>query len=228
MTTHSISPAPTAAEAPLLSTVPLRGTDRAPRFEIDPSWPKPLPEGWITGQLPACASTTTTTSSDEPRRHHQGGRGDVHQGAGGAHLRSCGRSDRCVGRLGSAAAHGAQLRRRSRQQHLDHRQRRRHDPEVHARREASAADRHQRRVRHVRRHAQRAPAQCRAQRVHQARRHHGRSDQRRRLHRRRLRQPPRRRVRQERQLSAPMGHDRRRRKRSRRASAACSPKSCTA
>ena len=25
----------------------------SPRFEIDPWWPKPLPEGWITGQL-AC------------------------------------------------------------------------------------------------------------------------------------------------------------------------------
>ncbi|HJQ64568.1 MAG TPA: hypothetical protein VJ834_17095, partial [Burkholderiales bacterium] len=25
----------------------------APRFEIDPWWPKPLPDGWITGQL-AC------------------------------------------------------------------------------------------------------------------------------------------------------------------------------
>src|SRR5260370_34053853 len=23
----------------------------APRFEVDPTWPKPLPEGWITGQL---------------------------------------------------------------------------------------------------------------------------------------------------------------------------------
>ena len=23
----------------------------APHFEVDPSWPKPLPEGWITGQL---------------------------------------------------------------------------------------------------------------------------------------------------------------------------------
>jgi len=23
----------------------------APRYEVDPSWPKPLPEGWITGQL---------------------------------------------------------------------------------------------------------------------------------------------------------------------------------
>jgi DNA-binding beta-propeller fold protein YncE len=27
---------------------------RAPRFEIDPSWPRPLPEGWITGQLAGC------------------------------------------------------------------------------------------------------------------------------------------------------------------------------
>lgn len=24
----------------------------APRVEFDPSWPKPLPAGWITGQLP--------------------------------------------------------------------------------------------------------------------------------------------------------------------------------
>jgi hypothetical protein len=23
-----------------------------PCFEFDPSWPKPLPAGWITGQLP--------------------------------------------------------------------------------------------------------------------------------------------------------------------------------
>src|SRR3712207_2220143 len=27
-------------------------TQRGPRFEIDPAWPKPLPEGWINGQLP--------------------------------------------------------------------------------------------------------------------------------------------------------------------------------
>lgn len=24
----------------------------APRFEVDPTWPKPLPEGWLNGQLP--------------------------------------------------------------------------------------------------------------------------------------------------------------------------------
>jgi hypothetical protein len=26
-------------------------TGNAPRFEVDPWWPKPLPDGWITGQL---------------------------------------------------------------------------------------------------------------------------------------------------------------------------------
>ena len=42
---------PHAAEAPVLTTAPLHGTERVPRFEIDPTWPKPLPKGWITGQL---------------------------------------------------------------------------------------------------------------------------------------------------------------------------------
>jgi DNA-binding beta-propeller fold protein YncE len=30
---------------------PAASKSSAPRFEIDPSWPKPLPEGWIGGQL---------------------------------------------------------------------------------------------------------------------------------------------------------------------------------
>jgi DNA-binding beta-propeller fold protein YncE len=38
-------------EAPVLSTAPLHGTERLPRFEIDPAWPRQLPKGWITGQL---------------------------------------------------------------------------------------------------------------------------------------------------------------------------------
>ena len=38
------SPAPAAT---------VRSRSVAPRFEFDPSWPKPLPEGWIAGQL-AC------------------------------------------------------------------------------------------------------------------------------------------------------------------------------
>lgn len=42
-TAPSVSSKPTAALA--------RVAGHAPRFELDPSWPKPLPEGWITGQL---------------------------------------------------------------------------------------------------------------------------------------------------------------------------------
>ena len=36
---------------PVMTTVAVQGAARAPRFEIDTSWPRPLPEGWITGQL---------------------------------------------------------------------------------------------------------------------------------------------------------------------------------
>ena len=31
---------------------PAASQSSAPRFELDPTWPKPLPEGWIAGQLP--------------------------------------------------------------------------------------------------------------------------------------------------------------------------------
>jgi hypothetical protein len=44
-TSSATSAAATAARAVAIQS--------APRFEIDPWWPKPLPEGWITGQL-AC------------------------------------------------------------------------------------------------------------------------------------------------------------------------------
>ena len=44
--------AATRSAAPVLTTVPLHAAARGPRFEIDTSWPKPLPEGWINGQLP--------------------------------------------------------------------------------------------------------------------------------------------------------------------------------
>ena len=30
---------------------PVRAQGQSPRFEIDPTWPKPLPPGWITGRL---------------------------------------------------------------------------------------------------------------------------------------------------------------------------------
>src|SRR6267378_6990521 len=36
----------------LLGSVALSQTKAAvPKFEVDPGWPKPLPEGWITGRL---------------------------------------------------------------------------------------------------------------------------------------------------------------------------------
>jgi DNA-binding beta-propeller fold protein YncE len=41
-----------AKSSAMLNKVPLQA--RGPRFEIDPWWPKPLPEGWIGGQLSGC------------------------------------------------------------------------------------------------------------------------------------------------------------------------------
>ena len=49
MTSTSASSAASAAvRAPVAEAI----QSGAPRFEVDPWWPKPLPEGWITGQLP--------------------------------------------------------------------------------------------------------------------------------------------------------------------------------
>ena len=44
----------TPAASPAVATTTRATAARAdvPRFEIDPKWPKPLPAGWITGQLP--------------------------------------------------------------------------------------------------------------------------------------------------------------------------------
>src|SRR3712207_1667860 len=50
MADSTAATAPPSA-APVLTTVAVQAARRAPRFEIDTSWPKPLPEGWITGQL---------------------------------------------------------------------------------------------------------------------------------------------------------------------------------
>src|SRR5581483_6843113 len=36
---------------PLLLFPFISAAQAQPQFEVDPSWPKPLPEGWITGQL---------------------------------------------------------------------------------------------------------------------------------------------------------------------------------
>src|SRR6266480_2829125 len=49
-TAHGLTKTLILAALAIGASFPLRGQE-APRFEIDPSWPKPLPEGWITGQL---------------------------------------------------------------------------------------------------------------------------------------------------------------------------------
>jgi DNA-binding beta-propeller fold protein YncE len=35
----------------ILCPLPSQGQGNAPKFEVDPSWPKPLPDGWVTGWL---------------------------------------------------------------------------------------------------------------------------------------------------------------------------------
>jgi len=51
MNPDSIAVTATSSATHVPTTVPLQAAERAPKFDIDPSWPKPLPEGWITGQL---------------------------------------------------------------------------------------------------------------------------------------------------------------------------------
>src|SRR5450759_5809571 len=34
-----------------LCLMPLHAQGKAPRFEVDPSWPKPLPNLWVTGGI---------------------------------------------------------------------------------------------------------------------------------------------------------------------------------
>src|SRR6185436_10914703 len=87
-----------------------------PRFELDPRWPKPLPEGWIGGQLP-CVYVD----------HHDNilvvNRGDITAEeretciqAPAVMIFDRRKPDPFVGRLGCAALHPSQLRRRQRQQ----------------------------------------------------------------------------------------------------------------
>ena len=35
----------------MVGASPLRAQDGVPKFEVDPSWPKPLPERWVTGEI---------------------------------------------------------------------------------------------------------------------------------------------------------------------------------
>ncbi len=51
MNNNATSVADAPAAAPALTKAPSQAAHRGPRFEIDTSWPKPLPDGWIGGQL---------------------------------------------------------------------------------------------------------------------------------------------------------------------------------
>jgi len=43
------APAGLAVALAILSSLPARAQGNAPKFEVDPSWPKPLPNLWVTG-----------------------------------------------------------------------------------------------------------------------------------------------------------------------------------
>jgi len=49
----SLRPSSSASPAVAAKPHPAATRSATPQFELEPSWPKPLPEGWITGQL-AC------------------------------------------------------------------------------------------------------------------------------------------------------------------------------
>ena len=129
-----------SAAAATATARPVAPVATAPRFEIDPSWPKPLPEGWIAGQL-ACVYV------DHNDHVLVVNRGDITE----EEKETCIRAPavmifdlegNLIGSWGDwdvLPSHAAQLRRRSRQQHLDHRERRRHGAEVHLRRQAAAS-----------------------------------------------------------------------------------------
>ncbi|MES2562178.1 MAG: hypothetical protein V4637_05560 [Pseudomonadota bacterium] len=51
MSLHSDTATRDESVTSMMTTVPLGSSQQAPRFEIDPAWPKPLPKGWIAGQL---------------------------------------------------------------------------------------------------------------------------------------------------------------------------------
>ena len=95
---------------------------------------------------------TRSSRRDQPARHHRRGSGDLHAVTVGADFRPRRQPRPFVRRLEHRAGRHSWLLRRSREQHLAHRQRRRHRPEVDPRREAAAADRQARRLRHDGRH----------------------------------------------------------------------------
>ena len=197
------------------STRPRRKTDtvQAPKFEVDPMWPKPLPNNWVIGRRSASPSTRRITSGSciastrcRPTEVGRGAESADRRRAAGARRRSSSstRTARCCVR-GAARAQGYRLAgvesrplRRSQGHRLDGRQRRHRlaGAEVHAGRQ-------------VRRAVRQARARTRAattRRTSAGRRRSSSIRGERGLHRRRLRQQARRRHRRRhRQVQALLG-----------------------
>ena len=83
----------------------------APRFEVDPMWPKPLPNHWILGQTIGVSVDAQdhiwiihragSLEAGRAARHHESAdRAVLRARAAGARIRSGGQSDRPLGRPG--------------------------------------------------------------------------------------------------------------------------------
>ena len=184
----------------------------APRFEVDPLWPKPLPNHWVLGQVIGLtdrpAGSRLDRASRQPARRQRSRRQPesadrllLRKGAAGARIRSRRHRRRPLGRAGR----GLRLARvesrhhdRSQGQRLDRRQRRhrRAPPEVHQGRQVPDAVRQARPEQGQQRHRELRPA---GEDLHRREGQRG-------LHRRRLRQQARRRHRRRhRQVQALLG-----------------------
>ena len=125
----------------------------APRFAIDATWPKELPEGWITGQLGGVCRSAQDHVYVVNRRNITDEEKETSISAPSIIKFDVGRQRRrLLGRPDHGAGLDPRLRGRPRRQRLGRRQRRRHHPEIRAGRKAADADRHPRQVRLGRRH----------------------------------------------------------------------------
>ena len=43
------------------------GEGQAPKFQVDPWWPRPLPNNWLVGQVSGTATTTSGSSTGRAR-----------------------------------------------------------------------------------------------------------------------------------------------------------------
>ena len=140
---------------------------QAPRFEVDPLWPKPLPNHWLLGSTIGVAGGRTRSRMDHPpqlgdaRRDGAGRRGEpacrrmLQRGAAGPRIRSGRQSGRLLGRprpgVRVATVESRHLHRPQRQR-LDRWKRcgRLSRPEVHAGRQVLAQYGKQQRTPHLR------------------------------------------------------------------------------